>query len=153
MRTTRRRYQKSILACEDALTLSRDLNTAGLSSAITLCTELLTDYAAHVADQGDSAGEHKALHTAGSLASAVAPTSLATLLTRVNDASGGWRFRFSQWIDRRIAALQGHRFARTWCRPLSEWRLAFESRGFVVEALPMSSGTPFANVMLICRVK
>lgn len=75
------------------------------------------------------------------------------LLTRVNDASGGWRFRFSQWIDRRIAALQGHRFARTWCRPLSEWRLAFESRGFVVEALPMSSGTPFANVMLICRVK
>jgi hypothetical protein len=85
MRSTRRRYQKSILACEDALTLSRDMNTAGLSSAITLCTELLTDYAAHVADFGASAGEHKADHTAGHLTSAVAPTSLATLLTRTND--------------------------------------------------------------------
>lgn len=85
MRSTRRRYQKSILACEDALTLSRDYNTAGLSSAITLCTELLTDYAAHVLDQGAAAGQHKALHTAGTLTSTVAPTSLATLLTRTND--------------------------------------------------------------------
>lgn len=85
MRTTRRRYQKSIVACEDALTTSRNLNTAGLSSAITLCTELLTDYAAHVADQGASAGEHKALHTAGQLASTVAPYNLTTLLARVND--------------------------------------------------------------------
>jgi len=85
MRNTRRRYQKAIVACEDARTLSRDDNKAGLSSAITLCTELLTNYAEHVADQGASAGEHKALHTAGVLTSAVAPTSLATLLTRVND--------------------------------------------------------------------
>ena len=84
-RTTRRRYQKSIVACEDALTTSRDLNTAGLSSAIALCTELLTDYAAHVADQGASAGEHKALHTAGQLASTVAPYDLTTLLARTND--------------------------------------------------------------------
>lgn len=84
-RVTRKRYQKSIVACEDALTLSRDLNTDGLASAIALATELLTDYAAHVADQGAVSGEHKALHTAGALASAVAPTNLATLLTRTND--------------------------------------------------------------------
>ena len=38
-------------------------------------------------------------------------------------------------------------------RPLAEWRRTLERRGFTVEALPMSSGTPFANVMLICRVK
>ena len=74
-----------MLAVEDALTLSRDLNVAGLSSAITLCTELLTDYAAHVASQGASAGEHKASHAAGTLASAVAPTNLTTLLARTND--------------------------------------------------------------------
>lgn len=84
-RNTRRRYQKAIVACEDALTTSRDLNVAGLSSAITLATELLTDYAAHVANQGAAAGEHKALHTAGQLASAVAPYNLTTLLARVND--------------------------------------------------------------------
>jgi hypothetical protein len=84
--TRRCRHQKGVVvACDDALTLSRDDNKAGLSSAITLCTELLTDYAAHVADQGADAGEHKALHTAGVLASVVAPTSLATLLVRTND--------------------------------------------------------------------
>lgn len=85
MGVSRKRHQKTIKACEDALTLTRDYNVAGLSSAITLCTELLTDYAAHVASYGASAGEHKASHTAGTVASAVAPTSLATLLTRTND--------------------------------------------------------------------
>lgn len=85
-RTTRRRYQKAIVAAEDALTTSRDLNVAGLSSAITLCTELMTDYAAHVASWHATTGEeHKALHTAGQLASAVAPYDLTTLLARTND--------------------------------------------------------------------
>lgn len=67
------------------MTTSRDLNVAGLSSAITLATELLTDYAAHVADQGAVTGEHKALHTAGQLTSVVAPYNLTTLLARTND--------------------------------------------------------------------
>ena len=86
MTTTRRRYQKAILACEDALTTSRNLNVAGLASAFTLANELRTDYSAHVADQGAAAGEHKALHTAGQLAAgSVAAYNLATLLTLVND--------------------------------------------------------------------
>lgn len=85
-RNSRQRYQKAVLAVEDALTLSRDLNAAGLSSAITLCTELLTDYAAHVASWHATTGEeHKALHTAGQLASAVAPYDLTSLLARTND--------------------------------------------------------------------
>ena len=85
-RTTRRRYQKSIVACEDALTTSRNLNAAGLSSAIALANELRTDYIAHVADQGDSTGEHKALHTAGQLAAgSVAAYNLTTLLALTND--------------------------------------------------------------------
>lgn len=74
------------------------------------------------------------------------------LVTRVGDASGGWRFRFGQMVDRCIASLRSCRVARTWCRPLSEWHSALEARGFTVQALPMSSGTLFANVLLICRV-
>lgn len=74
-------------------------------------------------------------------------------ITRIGDAAGGWRFRFSQMVDHCMAALQGHRHAPTWCRPLAEWRNVLESRGFAVEVLPMSSGTLFANVLLICRVK
>ena len=73
-------------------------------------------------------------------------------VTRVGDASAGWRFQLSQLVDRYLVFLRGHRVAQTWCRPLSDWRHALETRGFTVEALPMSSGTFFANVMLICRV-
>ena len=83
---SRKRYQKIILAMDDAMTTSRDMNVAGLASAITLATELRTKYSAHVADYGESTEEHKALHTAGQLAAtSVVPYNLATLLTLVND--------------------------------------------------------------------
>ncbi len=85
---SRKRYQKIILAMDDAMTTSRDLNVAGLASAIALATELRTDYAAHVADVtvGDTTGEHKALHTAGQLATtSVVPYNLTTLLALTND--------------------------------------------------------------------
>jgi hypothetical protein len=39
-----------------------------------------------------------------------------------------------------------------YCRPLNAWTRALESRGFNVSALPMSEGTPFANVLLVARV-
>lgn len=74
------------------------------------------------------------------------------LVTRVGDAAAGRRFRFSQIVDACMAALQGHRHPPTWCRPLSEWKRALEARGFSVRALPMSQGTWFANILLICRV-
>ncbi len=85
---SRKRYQKIILAMDDAMTTSRDLNVAGLASAITLATELRTKYWAHVVDvtAGEVTGEHKALHTAGQLAAAsVVPYNLTTLLALVND--------------------------------------------------------------------
>ena len=83
---SRKRYQKIILAMDDAMTTSRDMNVAGLASAITLATELRTDYSAHVADYGESTEEHKALHAAGQLAAtSVVPYNLATLLALVND--------------------------------------------------------------------
>jgi len=85
---SRKRYQKIILAMDDAMTTSRDMNVAGLASAITLATELRTKYSAHVADvtAGGVTGEHKALHAAGQLAAtSVVPYNLATLLALVND--------------------------------------------------------------------
>jgi SAM-dependent methyltransferase len=73
-------------------------------------------------------------------------------ITRVGDARGGLRFRFSQLVDRCISFIQGHRLSRMWCRPLADWVHALERRGYVVQALPMSAGTPFANVMIVSRV-
>jgi len=84
-RNTRKRYQKEILAIEDALTTSRDMNVDGLVSAIDLCKDIITEYSAHVADAGEDTEEHKALHEAGVLATVAAPYDLATLLARVND--------------------------------------------------------------------
>lgn len=73
-------------------------------------------------------------------------------ITRVGDAQGGLRFRFSQMVDRCISYVQGHRLKRMWCRSVDEWIRALESRGYVVQATPMSAGTPFANVMLVSRL-
>jgi cyclopropane fatty-acyl-phospholipid synthase-like methyltransferase len=73
-------------------------------------------------------------------------------VTRVGDAHAGLRFRISQWVDRCISFVQGHRLSRMWCRSAANWTLALQRRGFTVQACPMSTGTPFANVMLVCRV-
>ncbi|MDA8093101.1 MAG: class I SAM-dependent methyltransferase [Betaproteobacteria bacterium] len=72
-------------------------------------------------------------------------------LTRIGDASAGARFAFSQAVDRTMSFIQGHRLPRMWCRPLAAWTAGLKQRGFVVDALPMSMGTPFANVMLVAR--
>lgn len=73
-------------------------------------------------------------------------------ITRVGNAGSGLRFMTSQIVDFCISFAQGHRMARMWCRPLDEWISALESRGFEVQAIPMSDKTPFANVMLVSRV-
>lgn len=73
-------------------------------------------------------------------------------ITRVGNAAAGWRFRFSQFVDRCMAGVQGHRQAPTWCRPLEDWQAQLGKRGFRVSASPMSDGTLFANVMLVARV-
>jgi SAM-dependent methyltransferase len=71
------------------------------------------------------------------------------LLLRVGDAAGGWRFRASRWVDSAGLYLRGHRQARLFCRTLPAWSAILTSCGFAAQALPMSAGTPFANVLLV----
>jgi SAM-dependent methyltransferase len=82
--------------------------------------------------------------------SALAPRGL--LLLRVGDADGGLPFRISAWVDRAVTFVRGHRLERLYCRPLAQWRAMLERLGFRVEVLPMSQGTPFANVLLVGRL-
>lgn len=72
-----------------------------------------------------------------------------TFVTRVGDADGGLPFRLSNLVDFMAAAARGHHRPRFWCRPLSGWKECLVRTGFSVETLPMSDGTPYANVMLI----
>jgi len=74
------------------------------------------------------------------------------LVLRVGDASQRWRFAASQWVDRAVTLLYNRRAPLTWGRTLEQWHAALRSLGFTVRALPMSRGTPFANVLLRCEL-
>ena len=78
-------------------------------------------------------------------------TGGGVLLLRVGDAGGGWGFKFGQWIDQLTLLMTGQGFRRLHCRPAAEWRQLLSFAGFDSETVPMSAGTPFANVLLIAR--
>lgn len=70
------------------------------------------------------------------------------LLLRIGDERGGFGFAVSQWVDRVVTRVRGHRVTPTFCRPLSEWVLLLQGKGLNVQAIPMHQGTPFANILL-----
>ncbi|HUQ28997.1 MAG TPA: class I SAM-dependent methyltransferase [Usitatibacter sp.] len=74
-----------------------------------------------------------------------------TLLMRIADASAGLRFRVTEAIDLAATRLRGHSISRLHSRPLGERRAQLEREGLRVDSLPMSAGTPFANVLLVAR--
>jgi SAM-dependent methyltransferase len=75
------------------------------------------------------------------------------LLLRVGDAANTRGFAVSQWVDRIVTIVLGHRVAPTWGRPLAAWTTQLQSLGFDVSSVPMSQGTPFANVLLVADLK
>jgi SAM-dependent methyltransferase len=74
------------------------------------------------------------------------------LLLRVGDASSRRGFRTSQWVDAIVTFVRGHRVLPVFGRSLAAWIVKLEALGFRVDAVPMSRGTPFANVLLIAEV-
>jgi SAM-dependent methyltransferase len=75
------------------------------------------------------------------------------LLLRVGDAAGGLRFRYSQWTDQVIMRMRGHGRVAMHCRSIQQWRALLRECGFESAVLPMSRGTPFANVLLVARAR
>ncbi|MBU2408618.1 MAG: class I SAM-dependent methyltransferase, partial [Gammaproteobacteria bacterium] len=71
------------------------------------------------------------------------------LLLRVGDAERTRGYAISQWVDHAVTRIRGHRVPPTWGRPLAEWVALLGRLGFSVTAVPMSQGTPFANVLLV----
>lgn len=74
------------------------------------------------------------------------------LLLRIGDQSSDRGFRTSQWVDRIVTLVRGHRVAPTFGRPLKEWVRLLQALGFQVQPVPMSRGTPFANVLLVAEL-
>jgi SAM-dependent methyltransferase len=75
------------------------------------------------------------------------------LLLRVGDAADRGGFAASQWVDRIVTFVRGHRSPPTWGRPLTAWVALVRDLGFTVQTVPMSQGTPFANVLLVADVQ
>lgn len=75
------------------------------------------------------------------------------LLLRVGDAASKRGYAISQWVDRTVTRVRGHRVSPTWGRTLAEWTALLQRLGFAVQAIPMSQGTPFANVLLVADLE
>lgn len=75
------------------------------------------------------------------------------LLLRIGDAASKRGFLASQWVDAVVTFVRGHRVTPQFGRTLAAWVAQLESLGFEVRSQPMSQGTPFANVLLVARVK
>nr|WP_286197509.1 class I SAM-dependent methyltransferase [Variovorax boronicumulans] len=75
------------------------------------------------------------------------------LLLRVGDAAARRGFAVSQWVDAVVTRVRGHRVLPQYGRTLAEWSAELARLGFAVSSRPMSAGTPFANVLLIAKVK
>jgi len=71
------------------------------------------------------------------------------LLLRVGDRSQSRGYAISQWVDHVVTRVRGHRVPPTWGRSVAEWTALLQSLDFQVQTLPMSRGTPFANVLLL----
>ena len=73
------------------------------------------------------------------------------LLLRVGDPGAGLRFRFTAYTDKLAMLFRGHGLVTTHCRSIADWRGLLRECGFDSHAVPMSRGTPFANVLLTAR--
>lgn len=74
------------------------------------------------------------------------------LLFRIDDAGAGLPFLVTRLADMASTLVRGQGSPQRHSRPASEWKALLESAGFQVVIDPMSSGTPFANVLLTGRL-
>jgi uncharacterized protein (DUF2062 family)/SAM-dependent methyltransferase len=80
------------------------------------------------------------------VAAALAPGGI--LVLREADAAAGAAFARTRFAERLCALARGHFRQRFHFRSDAEWRGLLAKRGFAVTSVPMSEGTPYANVLI-----
>jgi SAM-dependent methyltransferase len=73
------------------------------------------------------------------------------LLLREADAGAGLAYAMTHGSERLLEALRGRPLARLTYRRAAEWVGLLEALGFDVTMESMSAGTPFANILYICK--
>ena len=69
------------------------------------------------------------------------------LLLREGDAAGGLRFHITRLAEQICCLWRGQGWLPLHYRSAKEWVALLRELGFSVESIPMSQGTPFANVL------
>jgi SAM-dependent methyltransferase len=82
-------------------------------------------------------------------AAALEPGGL--LLLREPDAGAGMSFHVTKWVERLACAARGALRQRLHYRSTAQWMAQLATHGLVVQTMPMSDGTPFANVLFAAR--
>jgi SAM-dependent methyltransferase len=118
--------------------IAGDIHRSAFERADTIAILDVLQYLAPAAQDDVLARAHTALDPAG------------VLLLRVGDAAAGLRFHWTRFVDRGVALARGRGWCALHCRSLDEWRAALARLGFVIDQLPMSQGTSFANALLVC---
>jgi trans-aconitate methyltransferase len=135
-----RDIERACEACGDAATFVRaDIRASNFGEAGTVVLLDVLHYIDHAAQDEVLLRVRSALRRGG------------VLLLRVGDRSPTARFFLTDLADRIATRLRGRRVEKLHWRPASEWRERLASLGFQVDPLPMSEGTPFANVLLVAR--
>jgi SAM-dependent methyltransferase len=75
------------------------------------------------------------------------------LLLRVGNAGSGVRFAYSRLVDKLVMLARGHGLVTVHCRSVAQWAQLLRECNFESEAVPMSEGTLFANVLLIAHAR
>ena len=73
------------------------------------------------------------------------------LLVREADAGGGKSFRLTKFAEQFASINRGNWHQRFCFRSRDEWNALFQANGFAVSDMPMSEGTPFANLLWVAR--
>lgn len=135
-----REVRRARLALQGEATIEEgDLREAKLPPSQVIALVDVIHYLAPAAQERLLANVAEALEPGGLLLLRVcdAAAGVSALLTRAGDHIGS------------LAKREG--FARLHLRSAAEWSARLETLGLSVEALPMSAGTPFANVLLCAR--
>lgn len=69
------------------------------------------------------------------------------LLLRIGDAAAGWRQRYSNAVDRVIAALRGRGLCRLYDRPRADWEALLNALGYRFETVPLRASRAFAHCL------
>jgi len=116
-----------------------DMREAALPACDAVVILDVLHYVDHAAQAALLARVHAALAAGG------------RLLLRIGDADSRGGFAVSQWVDRVVTMVRGHRVPPTYGRPLRDWLALLRELGFQARPMPMSEGTPFANVLLVAE--